>query len=507
MRKNRAVRRLLTAVLIGIVAVGSLTLPELPASIVRADDAVCQTLNLDQNNAALDNKISQAQTAYDTWLAGDDSQAEQNIRAFSEKLGAAQAEMSQFKDFLIQYAANNCPQDAFERNKGEFISSIPQYNTLVDHYNGIQLFKVGLPATYPEFDEPHNLVYSQLANPAVAVCQTTISEAERNATAATTLIDNARTQVNNGGLTMPDDIAQNVRETLSQAKDRLVELHRQLNTAAEQHCDQGTTANTYRTLRTRLDDMLAEGSRLDEVLSNRANGWISIGWNGISNSLGGSQGDCGCTNTGTNTGLGALNISICLSLCGLSKAIGSLACVIIGQVIDPLFAGGKNKTCKGGTPTGRGGGGNGAEGPGPRPTGSTNPVSGTAQQLAQGILNNGNVTLYGASLPAVQAAANGQSANGTNLDQKLLGAIASISNSYSIRITALSNGGHSARSYHYSGRAVDIDMINGIQVADDRSQNYHERVRQLCLQLGAVEAFGPSNDPDGNHWHHVHCAF
>lgn len=128
-------------------------------------------------------------------------------------------------------------------------------------------------------------------------------------------------------------------------------------------------------------------------------------------------------------------------------------------------------------------------------------VPGDTRSLAGSLLENGRVTLLSGPRFDMTAAANGNKA----LSGTMLGAMDQLSQSYSYRVTALTNGVHSANSYHYSGSAIDIDVVNGVEVAD--RPEAARQLMQQCLDLGAVEVYGPWNDPDGNHWHHVHCAW
>jgi hypothetical protein len=72
------------------------------------------------------------------------------------------------------------------------------------------------------------------------------------------------------------------------------------------------------------------------------------------------------------------------------------------------------------------------------------------------------------------------------------------------RVTHIAGGEHSTYSYHYAGRAVDIGSVNGELIyGPSRLATW---LRRACASLGAVEAFGPDNDPSG-HYDHVHCAW
>jgi GH25 family lysozyme M1 (1,4-beta-N-acetylmuramidase) len=76
---------------------------------------------------------------------------------------------------------------------------------------------------------------------------------------------------------------------------------------------------------------------------------------------------------------------------------------------------------------------------------------------------------------------------------------------YNYFVTSIAGASHSAGSLHYAGRAFDIDEINGVLVKD-ASNALANGFMNACWNLGAVEVFGPSNDPVG-HFDHIHCAF
>jgi hypothetical protein len=71
-------------------------------------------------------------------------------------------------------------------------------------------------------------------------------------------------------------------------------------------------------------------------------------------------------------------------------------------------------------------------------------------------------------------------------------------------VTSVAGGAHSSGSLHYSGRAFDIDEINGVRILGDTA--LARGFMSACRELGAIEVFGPSNDPRG-HFDHIHCAW
>lgn len=75
---------------------------------------------------------------------------------------------------------------------------------------------------------------------------------------------------------------------------------------------------------------------------------------------------------------------------------------------------------------------------------------------------------------------------------------------YRFFVTSVAGGSHSWGSLHYAGRAFDADEVNGVLIRGESAQA--RAFMQACAALGAVEVYGPSNDPSG-HWDHVHCAW
>jgi zinc D-Ala-D-Ala carboxypeptidase len=105
-----------------------------------------------------------------------------------------------------------------------------------------------------------------------------------------------------------------------------------------------------------------------------------------------------------------------------------------------------------------------------------------------------------------------QSCHGTapcgsvNVQPGLLNAVDLLVNQkgYRVFVTTIVGGSHSANSFHYAGRAIDIDEVNGVKILGS-SAVARDFVAQ-CRALGAIEALGPDNDPAG-HNDHIHCAF
>lgn len=91
--------------------------------------------------------------------------------------------------------------------------------------------------------------------------------------------------------------------------------------------------------------------------------------------------------------------------------------------------------------------------------------TGTAQQLAAGLLNNPRVIKSGRLVTSdLQATAAGKvGSSGAPLSQTLLAILTKLAESHSYDISALESGGtgHSSTSLHYTGDAVDFRAFNG----------------------------------------------
>ncbi len=92
------------------------------------------------------------------------------------------------------------------------------------------------------------------------------------------------------------------------------------------------------------------------------------------------------------------------------------------------------------------------------------------------------------------------------LDGRMLDAMVTLADDlgFTYFVTSISGGFHSSNSFHYSGRAFDVDEVNGIRISGDSSMS--RAFMSACRSLGAIEVLGPSNDPSG-HFDHIHCAF
>lgn len=91
-----------------------------------------------------------------------------------------------------------------------------------------------------------------------------------------------------------------------------------------------------------------------------------------------------------------------------------------------------------------------------------------------------------------------------NLSRIMLGAIKGLLDTgYSISISEIAGGSHSVGSSHYSGIAVDINIVNGINVRYMSSVQI-SAFRSAAFAAGASQVYDPYHDPDGSHYNHFH---
>jgi peptidoglycan hydrolase-like protein with peptidoglycan-binding domain len=91
------------------------------------------------------------------------------------------------------------------------------------------------------------------------------------------------------------------------------------------------------------------------------------------------------------------------------------------------------------------------------------------------------------------------------LSSALLDGMARLRTQYGYRyfVTAIAGATHSSGSFHYAGRAFDLDEVNGVRISGDST--LARQVMSACSALGAIEVLGPSND--AGHQDHIHCAW
>lgn len=92
----------------------------------------------------------------------------------------------------------------------------------------------------------------------------------------------------------------------------------------------------------------------------------------------------------------------------------------------------------------------------------------------------------------------------TTLDRRMLGAVREIGRRGTLTVSEFAGGRHAGGSAHYSGRAVDINWVNGRHVG--WSSGYGMAV-DICRKYGADTIYAPAMDPWGGHSRHVHCAW
>jgi peptidoglycan hydrolase-like protein with peptidoglycan-binding domain len=117
-----------------------------------------------------------------------------------------------------------------------------------------------------------------------------------------------------------------------------------------------------------------------------------------------------------------------------------------------------------------------------------------------------NVRDAAAGRPARTSCYGGAPCDTVPLRGRLLDGMAQLATRFGHRyfITAIAGASHSPNSLHYDGRAADFGEVDGVTIYGDSAAA--RALMNHCYALGAIEVFGPSNDPAG-HNDHVHCAF
>jgi Bacterial SH3 domain len=159
-----------------------------------------------------------------------------------------------------------------------------------------------------------------------------------------------------------------------------------------------------------------------------------------------------------------------------------------------------------------------------KPDANTTPANGSDAAFVLAESKSGNIGLYNSTFgrndgadalsnirdaaagKRVKRSVHGNAPGGTiQLSSKLLSAMAALRKTYGFTyfVTAIAGASHSPGSFHYAGRAIDIDTINGRKINGDSAGA--RKFMQACRDLGGVEVLGPSNRSD--HQDHVHCAF
>jgi hypothetical protein len=90
----------------------------------------------------------------------------------------------------------------------------------------------------------------------------------------------------------------------------------------------------------------------------------------------------------------------------------------------------------------------------------------------------------------------------TSVDRRLLATVRSLGVHHSLTVAEIAGGSHAVGSAHYSGRALDVSVVDGRHVGAGASYSI---VVSTCRANGATRVYSPSYDPYGGHGNHVHC--
>jgi hypothetical protein len=150
------------------------------------------------------------------------------------------------------------------------------------------------------------------------------------------------------------------------------------------------------------------------------------------------------------------------------------------------------------------------------------PPTGSRRELAQRIVNNPRINLAKGHVsgvrdgtypsaqlaavargePAKRSAYQGAPGGTVPLDPGMLQAIEDLSGKFAFGISEIAGGSHGPGSYHYYGRAFDVNTINGLPVSA-ANPHYREFMREAA-RLGARGMLGPG---DPGHDGHIHVTW
>jgi hypothetical protein len=114
-----------------------------------------------------------------------------------------------------------------------------------------------------------------------------------------------------------------------------------------------------------------------------------------------------------------------------------------------------------------------------------------------------NITDAAAGRAAKTSCYGGAPCNTVRLSNAMLAGLGTLTSRHQLFVTAIAGASHSPNSYHYAGRAVDFDEVDGTRINGDSS--VARAFMAECRSLGAIEVLGPSND--AGHQDHLHCAW
>ncbi len=76
---------------------------------------------------------------------------------------------------------------------------------------------------------------------------------------------------------------------------------------------------------------------------------------------------------------------------------------------------------------------------------------------------------------------------------------------FSYSMSEVAGGDHSSGSRHYTGRAADFNVINGVSVLTRGRDTTVQNFMNACRAYGATQVLGPGDD--AAHANHVHCGW
>lgn len=295
-------------------------------------------------------------------------------RSATDKLNA-------LRDDLTNAASAGCETE-FNTYNTNLSTYVQQFNGQISSYNELvnKAKQAGLtnsPATLEPYQNP-GLVYSTLNGSAnAATCEKLLSQLNSQVSKAQDAIIGVQSLI--AGKSSLDNAGESQFMTFSD--DYTAAFKAAADTENQADATPGCSSKTeFQNLKNNILSLVTQSQSVSAAASAIGQSWQSVAAKTADNIAQNIAGDCGCGGLDVNNSGGAVtkyfanpvqtifNRSVCITICTISAALGTVACYIIAYFIDPVFGSPNAQTCNpntaGGTPVtpspaASGGGGSG----------------------------------------------------------------------------------------------------------------------------------------------------
>ncbi len=257
----------------------------------------------------------------------------------NRELQTLQQEMDNYRNQLTNYAAQRCGDaNTFASEKTAFNDRVGLQNNLVNYHNanhGFALFP-GLSA----LSTNTSLTVDYASSAAVLACRSLIAQTEAKMTTAENFMRTAETNVQS--YLNDHSLLQNADTSLTEAGNQFKLAQTNITELKSKGCDIGETAGSVTNLQNRLNSLRQTAMTLQDKVKSISSSYINTTWNGILNAAEQLEGNGNCSQLKLSASPeGLLNIiekAFCYAIAAVSAALGGFACLLAGQIIDPIFS-------------------------------------------------------------------------------------------------------------------------------------------------------------------------